>query len=156
VLENVTHDYALPNILDIKIGGRNVVGKTHKITESVSKYYVKLNGCKINYARDDKSIFMSKYYLHEAKSIDQMVPFLALFFYDGRELALQAISNIQWELADMILCFKAVNGYKFVSSSLCLFFDARDHSKGDIKFIDFGRVSDSPPEFFDKETCLGM
>jgi len=62
----------------------------------------------------------------------------------------QAIRNIQKELADMILCFKAVNGYKFISSSLCLFFDAQNHLKGDIKFLDFGRVSDSPPDFFDK------
>jgi hypothetical protein len=61
-----------------------VVGKLHKITESVSKYYVKLNGCKISYPDEQKSIFMSKYYLKDKITIDQIVLLLALFFYDRK------------------------------------------------------------------------
>ena len=49
VLENLTHGMTLPNIFDIKIGGRNVEGKKHKITKSVSRYFIKLNGCRLNF-----------------------------------------------------------------------------------------------------------
>jgi hypothetical protein len=42
----------LPNIFDIKIGGRNVEGKKHKITKAVSQFYIKLNGCKMNFTAE--------------------------------------------------------------------------------------------------------
>lgn len=35
MLENLTYGYKRPQIFDIKIGGRNVEGKTHKITKAV-------------------------------------------------------------------------------------------------------------------------
>lgn len=94
--------------------------------------------------------------MKEKKTIEEMVLLLGLFFYDRKSLAVEAIVNIRNKLADLILSFKAVRGFKFISSSLCLFFDAGTRSKGDVKFLDFGRVSECSLDFFDAETCAGM
>ena len=48
-LENITFGWKTPNIFDIKIGGRNIEGKRHKITKSVLHFNIKLNGCKVSF-----------------------------------------------------------------------------------------------------------
>lgn len=64
----------LPNIMDIKIGGRNIDGKKHKITKSVAQYFLKFNGCKMHFpALQDQSIFLSKYYMTEADTQDKFL-----------------------------------------------------------------------------------
>jgi len=51
MLENITYGWKMPNVFDIKIGGRNVEGKRHKITKSVLAYNIKLNGCKVTHVK---------------------------------------------------------------------------------------------------------
>lgn len=69
VLENLTQNMAQPNIFDIKIGGRNMEGKTHKISKNVSQYCLKLNGCQLNFGA---SILLTKYFLGSVTELASM------------------------------------------------------------------------------------
>ena len=57
---------------------------------------------------------------------------------------------------DLILSFKALRGYKFISSSLCIMYDAKHPHSVDIKLLDFGRVGHCDPVFIDEDSISGM
>ena len=79
------------NILDIKIGGRSE--KPNKITESVKRYKIKLNGMrKNNYA--DKDWFLSKYILNEISDKDEILKNLAYFFHIDDKIEAVILDNI--------------------------------------------------------------
>lgn len=61
-MNNFTFGFKSLNILDIKIGGRSE--KPHKITQSVKKYKIKLNGMRKN-NQYDQDWFRSKYILND-------------------------------------------------------------------------------------------
>lgn len=48
---------------------------------------------------------------------------------------------IREKMKKLINAFKEVKGYRFISTSLCIFYDNSDYSKNDVRLIDFGRVT---------------
>lgn len=157
MLENLTNGWEEPNIFDIKIGGRNVEGKKHKITKSVSQYFIKLNGCRMNFSGENKeAIFLSKYYLAQITEKPKILESLSLFFFDGEKVLLDTIAAILPKLLSLILSIKSLRGMRFISSSLCLLYDAKDPTKHDIRLLDFGRVMSADPGFIDEESIQGL
>lgn len=75
----MTLNYQNPCIFDIKIGGRNIE-KKHKITKSVSKYFVKLNGCKISNFDKGGSMLLTKYFMGDVMELEDITQYFALFF----------------------------------------------------------------------------
>ena len=59
-------------------------------------------------------------------------------------------------MIDLILRFKSIKGFKFISSSLLLAYDALDPTKADIKLLDFGRIEQKYPDFVDEESITGL
>ena len=56
----------------------------------------------------------------------------------------------------LINAFKEVKGYRFISTSLCIFYDSNDYSKNDVRLIDFGRVTPEDDHFEDQESLQGI
>lgn len=45
---------------------------------------------------------------------------------------------------------------RFISSSLCMLYDAKDPTKLDVRLLDFGRVMNADPGFVDEESIQGL
>jgi hypothetical protein len=88
--------------------------------------------------------------------LDSITTYIALFFFNGSILLTNTIFKIRQKLSEIILSFKSLFGYKFISTSVCFIYDACGSSKFDIKLIDFGRIAEVSPEYFDKLSCIGL
>jgi hypothetical protein len=121
----LTFGYERASVFDIKIGGRNIEGKTHKITKSVSNYFIKLNGCKIWSGKDRKqSVLFSKYFLAKITDYEEMCKYMGLYFSKGERIQVETVTIMTKRLRELILRLREVRGYKFISTSLCLIYDA--------------------------------
>jgi hypothetical protein len=153
VLENLTLNMTQPNIFDIKIGGRNLEGKTHKITKNVSQYCLKLNGCQLNFT---SPVFLTKYFLGSVTELASMAQYLALFLSDGHVLRSSVLAQLINKLQCLLRVFQEVRGYRFISSSICLLYDVCQPQLADLRLIDFGRAIQESGEFKDDESLVGM
>lgn len=156
VLENLTFGWEQASVFDIKIGGRNVEGKKHKVTKSVSQFFLRLNGCRVHFADTPHPLFLSKYYLADVVQPQRILQCLALFFFDGQQLNTGLLTAMRDKLQELILSFKALRGYRFISSSVCLIYDARRTGNASVKLLDFGRVVWCEPEFVDEDSLSGL
>lgn len=93
MLENLTYSYKRPNIFDIKIGGRNVEGKTHKITKSVSEFCLKLNGCQIT-DKQGQTTLLTKYFLSKVTELKAMEEFFTLFLSSEYSIVKSALKGL--------------------------------------------------------------
>ena len=59
-------------------------------------------------------------------------------------------------MIDLILRFKALKGFKFISSSILLAYDALEIDKTDVRLLDFGRVYQKDPDYIDEESISGL
>jgi hypothetical protein len=75
--------------------------------------------------------------------------YLSLFFFDGKEFMVRTLERIREQLLDLILSMKGLRGYRFISSSLCLIYDARRPHAPLVKLLDFGRAETKDPSFLD-------
>lgn len=69
---------------------------------------------------------------------------------------MKTIRCIRDKLQDLILSFKALRGYKFISSSLCIIYDAKNPLVSDIKLLDFGRVAHCSSNYVDEDSLSGL
>ena len=153
LLENFANGYKAVNILDIKIGGRSE--KKHKVTEAVRMYKTKLNGMrKNNYKNQD--FFRSKYALNNIVEKEEILKSLAFFFHTGSRVDLSLVSAMIERLKRFAMALRALDGWKFVSSSVVFVYDFEDLSHFDVRLIDFGRARIAGIEGHDEETSSGV
>lgn len=111
----------------------------------------------MNFSGENKeAIFLSKYYLAQITEKPKILESLSLFFFDGEKVLLDTIAAILPKLLSLILSIKSLRGMRFISSSLCLLYDAKDPTKHDIRLLDFGRVMSADPGFVDEESIQGL
>ena len=103
-----------------------------------------------------ETIFLSKYYLAQITEKPNILESLSLFFFDGEKILLATIAAILPKLLSLILSIKSLRGMRFISSSICMFYDAKDPTKPDIRLLDFGRVTNLDPGFVDEESIQGL
>jgi hypothetical protein len=88
-------------------------------------------------------VFISKYDLQSVQLWSSLVTHIAMFLLDsdGR-IRLNTLLIFIDRLTQLILDFKALNGIRFISSSICLSYDAtEEYKKVDVKLIDFARAT---------------
>lgn len=61
--------------------------KKHKVTKAVTQFFLKLNGCRINFTDSPSPLFLSKYYLAGVVDQPRILDCIALFFFDGQQLS---------------------------------------------------------------------
>lgn len=88
--------------------------------------------------------------------LDSITKYIAFFFYNGKSLLTETICRVRQKLSEIILAFRAMQGYRFISASVCFIYDGKDSCKADAKLIDFARVSELSPDYFDNMTCTGL
>lgn len=125
--------------------------------EAVAKYKLKLNGMS-KHEENDVTEFRSKYGLNNISTEEEIIENIAYFLQVDGHISLQLIDNILSETKNLSIAIRSLTNWQFVSSSICIFFDASDINRFRIAFIDFGRAryiySDSGS--YDADTCLGL
>jgi hypothetical protein len=66
--------------------------------------------------------------------------YLALYFFDGKQLRLKLLDRMIQKLSELILAYSSFHSWIHYSVSVVFFYDNHDDSLFDVKLIDFSRA----------------
>jgi len=128
VLEDCTHNYQKPCILDLKMGTKHHSKNTGKAL--VMKYKTPpalgfcICGMKVYIPGSASFITRDKYYGREV-SIEGMTMALHTYFYNGKKLLTQPILSVLEQLKRLMVIFEKQTLFRFRSSSLLLVYEGK-------------------------------
>jgi len=131
ILDDLTSEYEKPCLIDIKMGKQTFepTASEDKIAREIKKYPYqeeigfRLTGLKV---WEKVSESYNLYDKHFGRSLipEQVIPGLALYFYDGEEFRLDVIQSLIIKLEEILVWMKQQIHYKFFCSSILVVYDA--------------------------------
>jgi hypothetical protein len=83
-----------------------------------------------------------------------MCKYIGFFFSKNNKILIDVVQMMIFKLEQVLKVFRTIQGYRFISTSLCLIYDNCNH-QNDLRLIDFGRLMMEEPTFVDQESILG-
>ena len=104
---------------------------------------------------EGRAILFSKYFLAEITEFEEMCKYIGFFFSKNNKIVVEVVEVMIQKLEELLAVFSTVQGYRFISTSLCFIYDSCS-SQSDLRLIDFARLMTEEPTFVDRESILGV